>query len=191
MIGKCANGNIHDDFRHLSRNMVKFGRWAGTNMAKSNRDLTRNRRATERHPTSRKATFVRVDGRSLLQEGMLTNISRDGMQLRAMQPVEVGRTIDIDVEPRKDDPASRIRARGQVVRVELTKDGDYIIGVRMVASGATKARTVRPRREDPTEPAADASVAQPDDHAHRQLIGQAKAALRSLADRWLRFAGLL
>jgi hypothetical protein len=157
-------------------------------MANSNRDLSKNRRAAERRPTSRKAAFARADGGSLLQEATLTDISRDGMQLRAMQPVEVGRTIDIDIEPRKDGPSSRIVARGQVVRVELNKDGEYIIGVRMVASGSTKPRSVRARHAQPPQPAANSSAEEPNGYPHLHLVSQAKAALHSLAVRWLRFA---
>ena len=76
--------------------------------------------------------FVAVDGSTLLQAGIVTDLGRDGLHLRTRQPAPVGAVIEIEMDPRDGAAqSSPLIIRGRVVRVQELPEGEYSVGVKL------------------------------------------------------------
>ena len=92
----------------------------------------RDRRAAPRTNMERHAMFVAIDGSTLLQSGVVVDMSRDGLHLRTRQPAPVGSVIEIEMDPRADAASSApVIVRGRVVRVQELRGGEYSVGVKL------------------------------------------------------------
>jgi len=92
----------------------------------------KERRSAVRNQTARRAVFVTVDGSTLLQEGIVLDMSRDGLQLVTRQPAAVGKIIELEIEPRDGAKGSSpIVTRGRISRVRDLGNGDYSMGVKL------------------------------------------------------------
>lgn len=92
----------------------------------------RERRAAPRTNMERHAMFVAIDGSTLLQSAVVTDMSRDGLHLRTRQPAPIGTVIEIEMEPRASATSSApVIVRGRIVRVQELRDGEYSVGVKL------------------------------------------------------------
>ena len=99
----------------------------------------RERRSVSRTAIKRRAIFVAVDGSTLLQTGIVTDMGRDGLHLRTRQPAPVGAVIEVEIDPREGSPQSGpIMTRGRVVRVHELANREYSVGVRLRYRAARK-----------------------------------------------------
>lgn len=103
----------------------------------------RERRSASRAQVSRRIKFEAVDGSTLPQEGIVVNLSADGLRVHTRFPAPLGCIIEMEVDPRADAPdQSAIHARGRVVYVSpVAAKGEYAMGVRLRWSGMLEARS--------------------------------------------------
>lgn len=76
--------------------------------------------------------FVAIDGSTLLQSGVVIDMSRDGLHLRTRQPAPVGTVIEIEMDPRAGASSTApVIVRGRVMRVQELRGGEYSVGVKL------------------------------------------------------------
>lgn len=91
------------------------------------------RRGASRVRTSREAVFA--GGDSLMQEGTVVDVSRDGLQLHTPRPQPVGTTIHAEIRPKEGNPDSEsIAVQGKVMRVNDLGTGEHAMGIRFFGS---------------------------------------------------------
>ncbi|MBM3289128.1 MAG: hypothetical protein FJY92_03165, partial [Candidatus Hydrogenedentes bacterium] len=133
----------------------------------------RERRSTTRSNLERRAMFVAMDGSTLLQAGVVTDMSRDGLHLRTRQPAPVGTVIEIEMDPRDGaQQSSPIITRGRVVRVQELANGEYSVGVKL------RYRIARPTPVPGVKSEAPAATASPVRRAARMPLRVPKVDLK-------------
>jgi len=114
------------------------------------------RRSARRAATERKAVVISADAATPLVPGTATDISRDGVGIRAYASLSKGTAVDVEIEPRADSETdSLIRVSGYIARCENVGPHEFELGihyrVQMPFRGVTALRPVhrRPIRPAP------------------------------------------
>jgi L,D-transpeptidase catalytic domain/PilZ domain len=92
------------------------------------------RRKAARVRTFRHALFTALTGVSRLQEGTVTDISCQGLQIRTRRPTPQGDPVDVEMHGKDGASAdTTMMLRGRVARVEDLGGGEYAMGVHLAA----------------------------------------------------------
>lgn len=113
------------------------------------------RRSARRAATERKAVVISADAATPLVPGTATDISRDGVGIRAYASLPKGAAVDVEIEPRADSETdSLIRVSGYIARCENVGPHEFELGihyrVQMPFRAVTPRRSVHRRPLRPT-----------------------------------------
>lgn len=90
------------------------------------------RRVAMRSPTRRDARFVAHGGNEFLREGVIVDVSREGLQLQTYTPPTLGTLVEIEIQPRQTGRHTQVTlVRGRVARRTPHGNGLAAVGIRI------------------------------------------------------------
>jgi lipoprotein-anchoring transpeptidase ErfK/SrfK len=129
------------------------------------------RRSARRAATQRKAVVISADAATPLVPGTATDISRDGVGIRAYASLPKGVAVDVEIEPRADSETdSLIRVSGYIARCENVGPHEFELGIHYRVQMPFRVVTaLRPVHRRPLRPAS-AAITQSEETRQRSRL---------------------